>query len=297
MTVSTQRNEIPRFEIDELALQYELEPSMFDIFVEGDCDVGVVANFLAAERISGVAIYDVDLVNVPAVLSGAIQHASGNGARVVALAVELERLVPTVAKQVICIADSDFQDVLGTKPASSCLLWTDYASMESYLLEAHTLSAFFSHAMTGAVKDTRELYNDLVDILQRVACFRIAAAELPNKLTWICFLNSCKLQQERILFEPAEFLARLLKSNSRWADRNQFQKRLDELEAVVVNDVRSKIRGHDLLDLLAWYIRERRPRKKFWIPEAIRVALWGYAIAGDVYNAPLFCEIRRRLVR
>jgi hypothetical protein len=51
--------------IAELIARYEVEPTLRDVYVEGDFDAALVSWFLRHHRCDGVVVYTIDTVNVP----------------------------------------------------------------------------------------------------------------------------------------------------------------------------------------------------------------------------------------
>lgn len=285
----------PKFEINELALQYELENRVFDIFVEGDSDIGVISKFLDSKGIKGVFAYDIDSVNVPGSLMEKHSLSGGNKGRVLTLALELEQLLGCANSSVACIADRDLDSFKGALMSCSCLLWTDYPAMETYLCCFDTVSSFFTYALNNLLEDILADWEQLINILHQVSAVRLAVHEIDASMTKVDFLPSCNLSKGKLDFDVEEHIERYLNRNNRWRKLSAMQESYRKFLAVPTKTDKDKVSGHDFIELLSWYIRKKKPDKKHWVAEVLSATLWGFIDKSKVYCEPLFCALEMRI--
>ena len=102
-----------RFEIYELIAKYRREPSLRDLYVEGPSDKHFFHLYFQQLGIPEVSIFEINQANVSPELIKTHSLQSKNRDRVVAFALELEKNLDPRASYVYCIADMDFNFVLG----------------------------------------------------------------------------------------------------------------------------------------------------------------------------------------
>ena len=124
-----------RFNIHELAAQYEYHPDLRDIYVEGRQDRVFFEWFLNEMGLSsGTAVYESQAVEVDAVVLAKHGLAeSGEKTRLVALSRELLGLLTKGHKHLMFVVDADFDYILESFVHCDFLFYTDGTSLESFL--------------------------------------------------------------------------------------------------------------------------------------------------------------------
>jgi hypothetical protein len=290
-------NDPINFEIEELVARYELHPHRQDVFVEGERDVGFLRIFLENKGHSGVAVFSVAVVNVPAHMLFArnLPHPSRRSA-VITLALELEQLGVS-PMQAACIADADFEYLLPEGIQCSLLLLTDYASMELYAFSSATVHSVLtlvasSTAMTGA-----GLVGNLSGPLQFLFSARAANVYLQFGLAWIEGIDKFFGIQNGILrFDEAEFMKRYLVDRLPIQEVTKFKARLAVIQSQLTSDIRCRIRGHDFIQVFTWYLRTIE-RCRHLNEDSVRQLLFLAVDKGDLGTQPMFLALLKRLTR
>ena len=132
-----------RRRFEELVARYELEPSLRDIYVEGLTDKSLLEWFLEKCGIDNYAIYEIDTVEITAHELYNLGLNDNARSRVIALALKLNNYFKECLPSVICVADRDFDYLLGVSEFDcDLLLFTDYTSIEMYLFNPSIIQKF-----------------------------------------------------------------------------------------------------------------------------------------------------------
>jgi len=247
--------EAPRWTIEDLIARYTLEPELRDLYVEGPSDKLLFEWFLKQFECESVAVYEIDCVDVPdtAVEALGLQH--NNRDRVVALSLELERLLPGEDLRVLCIADSDFAFLLGGWRNSRYLLYTDYTSVDLYFFCEHSLEKCLKVGIGRLLLDTSTWLTNLEGVLQKVFCVRAANEKLGWGIHWPTqFTRCCGIEEHLVKFDCTEFVRRYLSQGDRLRDMEAFNEVCQQLKSIEVKDPRQRIHGDDYLELVGWHI-------------------------------------------
>ena len=101
---------IPQQKISELVIKYKLEPSLVDIYVEGEFDKKLLTWFIKESGIKqDIRIITPDAIDVPdSLLRTHSLNLNSNRSKVIAIAKELYIKVPEA--KILCIADKDYDE-------------------------------------------------------------------------------------------------------------------------------------------------------------------------------------------
>lgn len=285
---------LPRRTLDELHARYELEPSTRDVFVEGEFDRRAVTGVLRALDVTAeVSVFEINSVDVPSELAKARGYPANNRGRLCVLGLELTSRLGPGSRQATCIVDRDFAEYLGETPPCELVLFTDYVSMEMYFFDEEAVDrVLLATGSTGVRAD--HVMTAVGAVIERSFCFRLAAL----RLEWAAFsrlelTRCCTLDGHDILFDEDDYVQRLLSKNSRLADRPAFQEAVRELEPGLDGDPKLRQDGHDLTEVMAWYLRGlgHRPASS----DAVVVFLLTAADWPRLLGEPLFEALARRL--
>lgn len=251
-----------RKNINELIALYSQEPTLKDIYVEGNNDKELIEWFLSAHDIQEVGIYLIDIVNVEEnVLNHHGLDTGSNRSRVVALSAELAASLPQTCK-VICIADRDCEDYLPSGIHNNFLEFTDYNSTELYLLNPSMLSKFFHLVLGGFSLSADDIMTKAVPILEDLYIIRLANRVLDWQMKWIDFTKYVHISSA-ISFDRDAFLKTYLVKNKKWSKRSTFETKVEELRSALKTDPRFRVRGHDLMEFLHYAVKKLRKCRKF----------------------------------
>jgi hypothetical protein len=256
-------SDIPRREISELLVRYELEPSIRDVFVEGQFDRDVLSR--AAGTLSkaqrNLAIYSIDSVNVPSAHLVEYGLTDGNKQRLIALAKALAARSP--GQGYVCVVDRDLDHWFDSIESIPGLRWTLYTSIELYFFSEERLREVLETAACASIPDWQAFFGSLRQALFELYALRLAERSLSLSLSWISFERCLERDGSRVSFDLAEFSRRLLNASSLGSRLLDWGKQVSAWTNAHVSDVRMAIRGHDLIDLLAWSVRKFSGRRQF----------------------------------
>jgi Protein of unknown function (DUF4435) len=255
-----------RRRLEELIARYELEPSLCDIYVEGLTDKFLIQWFLDKLGADNYAIYEIDTVEIPANELFKLGLNDSNRSRVIALALQLGDYFKGNLPYVTCVADRDFDYLLGSLEfESDLLLFTDCTSIEMYLFNSSVLEKFVKLALRTDNLNSTKIINNLAPILEEMFLLRAANHELKYGMQWLVgsSLKRClKRKGDRVEFSSQDFLEKYLNKNSRMGDRSNFLSQLQEIRQKNIEEIKNKVRGHDFIELLCWYIEPHLPSSR-----------------------------------
>jgi hypothetical protein len=281
--------------LTEIIALYELEPSLKDIYVEGENDARILSWFLRKNGQHDVRVYTIQVVEMPPSLF----HPHGLNAsctrdHVVLLSEELSERLRDARKRLRCIADADFDRHLGRCRKNDILEYTDYTSVEVYLFNQETMGKFIHFAFHQSQVSVSELMRNLGQVLQRVFLFRLANEKLGWGMTWIDLKDYLSYGNGRIEFDERRFVKNYLVKNAKGGDGDTFQKAVEESSTELAPDVRQNIRGHDFTYLLFLMGRKcggKRFTVKNW--ETFEALFCGFVEFEQITREPLFVSIGR----
>lgn len=288
---------LPKRTVEELATLYRREPTLRDIFVEGTDDRALIEWYLVNRTAAKVSVREIDLVEVPADL--VLKHGLtvGNRGRVIALAKELsEQLVD--GRSVTCVADADFDLLLGTVHDCPLLVFSDYACVEMYFFNERVLRKLFAVYLGRPADHVPRMMTDLASVLQRLFIIRLANVTLNLGIEWLTCERQCTKSGDAVDFDEPEYVRRYLQKGSCAAEEDRFNAEIARHAQSLAADPRHQINGHDLCTLLAWYLRQivnDNRRKKLIAEGILERALFACIELDQLDSEPMFRTILARV--
>ena len=258
MMQSVNAQALPRRKICELVARYELEPSLRDLFVEGPRDRGIYSWYLKKVGYQGVAVFEIESVEIPHETLVSHGLGSGNRARVIALALEFDDQFPSGLRYARCIADSDFDFVFASRNYSNHVLYTDYTSVDLYTCEDELFRKVLCLGFNVSETEIRSLFDSMLSVLREVFIVRAANQKLDWGMRLVPFTKCCEISGSRVTFDRSDFINRCLDSSSRRDGRSMFEGLCEELQVVHLSDPRQGIHGDDYFELVGWYLKKCR---------------------------------------
>lgn len=293
-----------RRKLDELVARYELEPSLHDVYVEGLTDKSIIQWFLDESNLDtkNCAVYEINTVDIPTDQLFALGLNDNNRSRVIFLAFQLQRLFETSLPHVVCIADRDFDDLIGSSSIESeLLLFTDYTSIEMYLFDSNIIEKFLRLALHRDDLAAVNILKNISPILEEMFLLRAANESLSYGMEWLSLpsLKRCfnKRKGGYMEFDSTDYVDKYLNKNNRISEKSAFLDKVKELREKNISQIRNKIRGHDFIQLFCLYIDPYLPNNKkgFTEPEIAFGALRCCLDVDYLMQEKLFQELTRRL--
>jgi hypothetical protein len=282
--------------IAELLVRYELEPSLKDVFVEGPSDRTLVQLALkhcgAQERIQA---YEIDTVEVPAVLLERRGLRDGNKGRLLALADELaSRSGRDLQCSVVCLVDQDLDGVLGNRREYSLSLYTSSVSLDAVVATPEVIEKLLSVVLLGFPDSADGLLSQLLLVLRELFLCRVAAAEFRMSEGLPQFTKLCCFSGRKIEFRTQTFVRRYLEKAGRVDLEAAFQASMERHRAALRTN--PCLHMEDFWALLHAYVRHVKPKL---VPEFTRFRrfVFGLVDGAALASLPECREIVARLWR
>lgn len=247
----------PRKQIAELAVRYQREPHLRDLYVEGNSDRVLLRRVLGNSDVSGVVIYDVDTVEIPPQALQAEDLDDSRRGRVLYLAIELAQTLPATAKAVTCIADRDYDIATGDQIQNPLVLFTEYSCIEMYSFNSSVLQLVLDAIAPNVRKTAEQILADIEGLLRNLFAARATNIILALNLKWLLtFEKSSEMTGGGIQFDEDDFIMRYLNKNAAMRHLDRFKSTLQEVKRRCTGDRRMCIRGHDFSAVLSWYLKK-----------------------------------------
>jgi len=267
-----------RKKIDELIVRYTLEPGLRDVYVEGPAEKNLLEWFFTESRLEQIDIFDVNTINIPESVTNnyglrSDNNQCGNRDRIITLSLEFDKKLKNHIPYLICIADSDFDFLLGRKFHSSYLVYSEYTSTDLCFFSEQSLGKILTLLGSNPVCGIKQWVQNIKDVLQKLFLIRTANVKLAWDMTWQEFSKCCYIDNnDYVIFKDQEFINKYLNANGRRNNIDTFISVLNELTQIQVASYECVIRGHDLFELLGWYITRKKGKhgNKFRDQEVIR---------------------------
>ena len=257
---------IARWSIDELRARYELEPELFDYFVEGVYDKELLTQqpHCIANRIS---MYEIDCVDIPNDMLVKYGFTSGNKQRVVALSHELASL--PIESKVRCLVDRDLDHWFEACTSNDRLRWTVYCSIESHFITEQCANDVLMKSGRAKIGDFANFFISLETVLKQLYALRLVDRQLNLHLSWPSQKKYLSSLADEIKFNASGYIKALLLENGKISIQKPFQSTYEDWVKKLNCDIRNSARGHDYTNLLGWSMREFGGHKDFANPNSI----------------------------
>jgi len=244
--------EMPRWTIDELRTRYELEPTLTDVFVEGQFDKDILACAYEHGSTEKRAIYTADVVQIDKKLFEDHKLTSGNKQKLIILCRELSQV--NQRENVRFVVDRDVDHWLGELEVGNGLLWTEFCDIETYFFEEVFVGELVNNAGKAKVKNWERFYASFRSTLKMLFALRTAARNAKLDLDYIDFERYLSVKDGAVALDYKTYVQRTL-INSKAADRiDEIWKSALEWGGKFDGDPRLFCRGHDFVILIAWSI-------------------------------------------
>lgn len=282
--------------IPEILSLFNLEPTIRNVYVEGTNDRHIIRHYLFYHQLLDISVYDIATVNIPFEDFKDEGLEDNNRSRVIFLARELERRSSQdLFDRVVCLADADFAYLLRIDHHEKLLVLTDFTSMELYAFNAVALRKFLSLVLRKSDLDPSDVLTQMTPVLVELFLYRAVSHLLRLSLSTLPVAKACSIRSGRCVFDPSDYVKRLLNKNSRTRLRDDFLNEVERLRSEAPTDVRMVIHGHDFVELLYWYLtaalRPRRRLDEFLFEGALATSIETL----DLDGTHLFEQLRRRL--
>ena len=280
--------------VHEIVGRYKLEPSLAnDIYVEGYQDQVLLSWFLKGVGVKR-AVFPIDTVSIdPIILEKYGLSQRSNRDCVIALASEIYR-AGVDCTRLLLIIDRDLDDLLPFQLPSPALVRTDVGAMDVYLLHEDALDKISSFTTRVHVSSSAIL-NNVLNVSRDIYMVRASLRRLriPARLLDPCSLLTIE-DDGLLLFDRGEYLKRVLNSSGFGADFGRVKLDIGDCVAQVAQrhfDIRITVQGHDVLKILAWFLRSLGARADLRAEENLRMMLQMALTPSVLLVWPLFALV------
>jgi hypothetical protein len=292
--------ELPRRTIEELALRYKLEPSMRDVFVEGQSDQAVIRWFIdtCCSDSASVAVITIDEIDVTHDVLDNYGLTSGNRSEVVALCLELESKFGNKLTAITGVVDLDVYSILDGDHECSILLKSDFSCIEMYLFSGKCLAKMLKLAFPKVKFSAKDVSERLSPILRDLFLTRAANQSLEMDAKWIPFDSFICVKGGNIEFRLEEFHRHYLQKGGVWDRRKEFSTEIETLGGKLPDDFRFAAHGHDAVCLLGHFLRSFYKKVEDadrTCPHVLIHLLTCSLESADVREMPMFTRLQQRI--
>lgn len=247
---------IVRRSIDELILRLRLEPTVYDVIVEGPSDRALLEWYLRRSGCSrNIRVYPIDEIQVD---GGSPDggHVPGNRERILSLGRSvIERADP--GSPLILVVDRDLDVLLDLTPSNPYLLMTDHAGLEGLYFDESVLERFLSLYVRRRVVEPAVLLSALQGPLTEVFLVRCADKVLNLNLGALSPGRCCSVGDAALLyFDREDYITRYLMRGA--SDRRaELEKTIAVLRRTLDERTTNPppIHGRDFVGLLCHVLR------------------------------------------
>jgi hypothetical protein len=244
----------------ELIALYAFEPTLRDVYVEGVSDRALLELGLEPHDPFGRSkVYAIDDIEVPTDVVAGLGLDIGNKGRLLALAMTLERDSPRdVSGQVVCLVDTDLDDILCRKTTCGLVVYTSGMSLDAILATVPILTRLFRVELLVA-HDPTLLLNAILPITRERVLHRIAADILGLETAPTEIAKTSTYDEATLVFNAQEYVQRFL-NKARASDRRiEFDAQVAAHRAAVEASPVPMVHMSDFLDLLHFCANKIKP--------------------------------------
>lgn len=263
----------PRWTIADLEARYSLEPTLQDLFVEGEFDKEILTECLKKLNRRTVVVYGIDRVDVDKKILAAHGLTLGNKQRVIALAHELAAMSPD--ESYYCLVDKDLDDCIGEIRSVNRLIYTNYCSVESYFFNYDFVEKSIITIAKAKIELKKVFMASLVSAMRSLFAVRLARKELCEGIEWISPQRCMKISGGSVELDLDDYIKRLLLKGRAGALMDKFKGRVKYWIENLDGDPREYTHGHDFVDVICWIIAKCGGVKGCSDPEVFQRLLIG----------------------
>ncbi|MCP4109427.1 MAG: hypothetical protein GY749_28535 [Desulfobacteraceae bacterium] len=281
-----------RRKIEEIIAIYRLEPDLRGLIAEGWEDRKIFNWFLKKCGRDDITVYLIDVIDVPDELIEKYNLNTGsNRSRVIAVSFQVEEVFQK-NKNILCIADKDYDVHLSVSWNHPTLIFTDYNCLESYLVCYELIDKFFSLVCTNFFLNPSEFLEKINSILKSLYIIRLTNEKLKWGMKWIQNLSRYfQIKGKEIIFEEERYINAYLNKNSRMGDKKVFLDVLENYRNLLCEDIRLCMRGHDFTEFFFLLHNTSKSKPKFNNHDAFVASLWGCIELSMIENEGLFKKL------
>jgi hypothetical protein len=289
---------IEKRKLSELLALYSLHPERIDIYVEGITDKLIYEQFLENNKIDDFKVLEIDSIDFSELYVEYPNLKRNMKNKLVKLSETLETKFKNELKHISCIVDKDFDYFLDRIISNSYLLYTDYCSIEMYLLNARCLSIFFKNILHGFPITVNKVIKEVSIPLEEKFFIRLALSqkqELKDEALITDIKKTILIDKSNgtIRFDANAHLLKILQNMRLGKKSSEYIKCIEEFKKKKTNDIRNQARGHDFVRILFLYIDKIKNNISL-SEKALERSLFQCFDYDDLYTNKLFVHLKNK---
>lgn len=253
-------SDLPKRTLDEIKARYFFEPSIHDIYVEGEFDNQIIMAWCRKYNEDKIVSYAINTVDIPMDVLKKYNLTAGNKQRVIALAKELSM---EDLKGYRCLVDKDLDHWLECVDETKNLIWTEYCSLELYYFKEELIKSIIVDIASSKIVDWGEFFSSFILVLKSLYCLRLSDASLGFNMTWIELDRYISIRNGILFFDSHLYAERNIIQNKLSARKEDFFATLAQWSERVNGDPRLYIRGHDFVKIITLANKGLKGMKQF----------------------------------
>lgn len=244
--------EMPRWTVAELLTRYELEPTLTDVFVEGQFDKDILSCAYDHAPHEKRAMYTADVLDIPKNLFEKHKLTKGNKQKLIILCRELSQA--NAHENVRFIVDRDNDHWFGTLESGKGLLWTAFCDIEAYFFEEEFVKELVINAGKAKIDNWGVFYDSFYKTLVELFSVRVAARDAKLCLSYMSVEKFLYVKQGKVFFDLSTYVQRTLHKSQIFDQTEELVNASGKWRERFNGDPRLFCRGHDFVMLIAWSI-------------------------------------------
>jgi len=283
--------------LQELIARYTLEPSLRDLYVEGETDRRFFQGLLEECSLVAINVYSAKTVTLDdsLLLQLGLSRTSSKST-LIALAASFEGIARS--ELVACVrflVDADFDRHLQLEKPYITLSYTDYSCLESYMLEERFLSKsveLLAGSISGGIGQFK---GDLIAVLRQMFVIRLANELIGWNMTLIDYKDYVDCDSEkRLQFQAERYVRNYLITNGRSASVSEFATALATARGKLLIDDRHNVNGKDIVFALLRYLGKAKGGKLgIQTTDALKRVLLGFLGHADFSGSRMLDAVRQ----
>lgn len=234
-------------------MRHKREPTLNDIYVEGDFDKRVLDKgykYLGEHR----PVYNVDTIDIPSSLLESLGLTDGNKQRVVALC--MSACLPDDARACFMV-DRDLDYALGKELKLFGLKYTKYCDLEGSFLSPEIVEELIVIAGRSKIPDWPTLHASIEQVVRSMFAVRLSVFEISPSIRLIDFTKCLSCAESSISLNVVDLVSRSCHVPGRVKILEKLNERIEQWTATLNKvDIRHCMRGHDYISTISWVIRK-----------------------------------------